>query len=430
MSVSQPQPYKINTITGVAIVVANMIGTGAFTSLGFQLKSIQNPYSILTLWIVGGGLALSGAFSYAEVATVIRKSGGEYTFLSAIYHPLAGYLSGWISLTVGFAAPVALSAIAAAEYFPYSTLPPRWTGLLLVGAITLVHTQSLKTSSKFQNYSTTLKVLLIMGLIALGLILPAESGATFSGRHFGEYVFSPAFAIALVYVSYSYSGWNAAIYISEEFKNPAKSLPFALIGGTVLVTVLYTLLQYIFLKHSPVEELAGQLDVGAITARKVLGSDFGDLFSLAISMLLISGISAMVWVGPRVTAGMARDYPLWQLFDNPEDEIPKKALWLQFAVTATLLLTGTFEQILIYCGILLTLSSMLTVFGVFLIRKNNIPNAEAGFKSPLFPLFPVLFLLFSLGMVGFIWVEHPYETLMGISNLLIGWLTWEWNKKH
>ena len=238
---------KIGAVTAVAIVVANMIGTGVFTSLGFQLQEIGSPMVILILWVLGGILELSGAFSYAEVGTTIRKSGGEYIFLTEIFSPFLGYLAGWISLTVGFAAPVALSAIAAVEYYPFFELSPVWSSILLVCIITLIHSVSLKSSSLFQNISTLLKVLLIIVLIVIGLVKAPSASNTMVQDNFFEELLSPAFAIALIFVSYSYSGWNAAVYITEEFKNPKKSLTNALIGGTVIVTVIYTLLQYIFL---------------------------------------------------------------------------------------------------------------------------------------------------------------------------------------
>lgn len=149
---------KVTTITGIALVIANMIGTGAFTSLGFQLVDLKSLSSILILWVLGGVIALSGAFSYAEIGTQIQKSGGEYAFLSKLFHPLVGYLSGWISITVGFAAPIALSAIAFVAYFPFFNLNPKLTSILLIGLITALHTQSLSISSKFQNISTLLKV--------------------------------------------------------------------------------------------------------------------------------------------------------------------------------------------------------------------------------------------------------------------------------
>lgn len=424
------QSYKITALTALSLVVANMIGTGAFTSLGFQLLDLQNPTTILILWSLGGLIALSGAFSYAEIGTQIQKSGGEYAFLSKLFHPLVGYLSGWISITVGFAAPIALSAMAFVAYFPYFNLNPKFASILLLGLITLIHTRNLKLSSKFQNISTFLKVVLIVVLIVIGLLIPPSSDNTHLLRtvEFSE-IISPAFAIALIYVSYSYSGWNAAAYITEELKSPKKSLPIALIGGTVAVTVLYTFLQYVFLKHVPIAELRGQLNVGTIAMSKMLGENYGKLFGLAISLLLVSGISAMIWVGSRVTSSIANDHRFWQYFKTSQNGIPQKALWFQFLISALLIITGTFEQILIYCGILLTISSMATVFGVFKLRHQNRKHPQSGFQSPLFPFFQVVFIILSLWMIVYAFINKPSETLVGFINILLGFITWLWSNK-
>lgn len=427
---TQIPSYKITTLTGLALVVANMIGTGVFTSLGFQLEDLQNPTTILILWGLGGLIALSGAFSYAEMGTHIQRSGGEYAFLSQLFHPLIGYLSGWISTTVGFAAPIALSAMAFVAYFPFFDLNPKWTSISLIAIVTLIHTKSLTLSSKFQNISTFLKVVLIIVLILIGLVInPTSDHIVLSRTVELSEIISPAFAIALIYVSYSYTGWNAAAYIIEEFKNPKKSLPIALIGGTLLVTVLYTILQYVFLKHVSIPELRGQLEVGTIAMRNMLGENYGKLFGLAISLLLISGISAMVWVGSRVTSSIAQDHRFWQYFKAKKNNIPNRALWFQFGISALLIITGTFEQILIYCGILLTISSMVTVAGVFKLRYQNSENQVHGYKSPLFPIFQIVFIILSLWMIVYVFINNPSETLLGFINIFIGLMTYMWSNK-
>lgn len=403
-----------------------MIGTGVFTSLGFQLKDLNNPMVIIILWIVGGILALSGAFSYAEIGTHIQRSGGEYSFLSELFSPFLGYLAGWISLTVGFAAPVALSAIAVVEYFPYFNLNPVLSSITLVTIVTLIHSYSIRSSSVFQNISTFLKVLIIIALIIIGLSTPSATDPfSIRGNMISE-IFSAAFAIALIFVSYSYSGWNAAVYIIEEIKNPGRSLPMAMIGGTLFVTVIYTLLQFVFMKHVPVAELVGQVNVGSLATQKMLGNNVGDLFSLSISLLLISGISAMIWIGPRVTSTMAKDFTIWRFFRARDNAIPLRAIWLQFIITAILLLTGTFEQILIYCGFLLTLSTLITVIGVFKIRNDHkrYPKHPGRFKSPFFPLFQIIFIIFSMGMILFVFTERPREAILGSGNLLLGVIIW------
>ncbi len=423
--------HKISGLTAFFIVVANMIGTGAFTSLGFQLQDLKSPTVILILWILGGVLALSGAFSYVEIGSRIKKSGGEYTFLSTIYSPVIGYLAGWISITVGFAAPVALSAMAVVAYFPYAVLDPVWTSCLLVISISIIHSISLRYSATFQNISTGIKIVLIISLILLGLFLAPSTTQQYNTEGISSEIFSGSFFIALIYVSYSYTGWNAAVYIIEELRDLKRSLIFALIGGTLFVALLYTLLQYIFIKHVPLESLVGQIDVGSIAAKAMLGEQVGSLFSLAISVLLISGISAMIWVGPRVSAAMARDHKLWRSIAAPADVIPTRALWLQCAITLGLVVSGTFEQILIYCGFLLTISTLLTVYGLFKLRKTgqDQDGDDQIFVSPGYPFLQVLFITFSIAMIIFTFIARPYEALLGSLNLIIGLITWFFNKR-
>lgn len=417
----------------MAIVIANMIGTGAFTSLGFQVKDLSNNMAILTLWVVGGIIALAGAFSYAEVGTVVKKSGGEYAFLSKIYHPVIGYLAGWISITAGFSAPIALSAIAAIEYFPHGNIHTRYMGIALVAILTLIHTKGTQISAVFQNTATTLKVLVIILFIILGIGIGKDAGNSFLlDTSYVKEVSSSVFAVALIYVGYSYSGWNAAAYLTDDFKNSRKSLPISLIGGTMAVMILYVLLQYVFLKNVPVRELEGKINIGVIAISKILDPRKAKFFGIIISMLLVSGISAMVWVGARVTSCIAEDYTLWKYFRSSKDNIPKKALWLQFALTSILIITETFEQIMIYCGFLLTLCTMLVVAGVFVSRRRSkeFANESSYFRSPLFPITQIFYLLLSLWIIFYSVRNHPYESMLGILNLLIGLITYLVSSKY
>jgi APA family basic amino acid/polyamine antiporter len=261
--------------------------------------------------------------------------------------------------------------------------------------------------------------------VGIALFLPGEAGHRNNpGSSFLREITSGVFAVSLIYVSYSYSGWNAAAYITEEFKNSRKALPIALIGGTLIVTLLYTLLQFSFLKHVPQAELVNKVNVGTITAKHMLGDKFSALFSSSISFLLISGISAMIWVGPKVTAKIALKYPLWNYFRENENGIPAKASWLQFIISALLLVTSTFEQILIYCGILLTFSSLLVVAGVFKLRKKTLKTSPNCYRSPAYPLFQVLYILLSVWIIAFAFINKPYETSIGMVNLIVGAITY------
>jgi len=419
----------IGTMTGMALVMANMIGTGVFTSLGYQLVDLSNTYTILILWILGGVFALAGAFSYAEVGTQVPQSGGEYTFLSRLFHPFVGYLAGWISITVGFAAPIAIAAIAVSEYVPISGLSSTWMAVGLVTIMHGIHSVNLKVSAVFQNVSTALKLMVIFTFIGFGLWMQPgiDHEMVYAPAIHSEWL-HPAFAVALIYVTYSYSGWNAAAYITEEFADPRRSLPRALVGGTLMVTILYTLLHYVFLKHAPQEALVGQVEVGAVVAGYLFSESIAVWVGRVIALLLISSMSAMVWVGPRVEAKMGQDFRLWNFFSSLKGLIPVRALILQWGITVALLFTGTFEQILIYCGILLSISSMLTVAGVFVIRSRSKPS-HGDFKSPLYPFFQVFFVGVSLWMIIFTAIERPWEVLLGLSNVGLGILFYLWDRK-
>ena len=340
--------HKITWITATALVIANMIGTGVFTSLGFQVVDIHSTWSILLLWTLGGLIALSGAFAYAELGAYFKESGGEYLFLTKLYHPLIGYLAGWISLTVGFAAPVALAAMALGKYTaPYLPFSSKYLAIATVILVSFAHSFNLKNSSAFQNISTFLKVLLVLFIIVIGItVQPERSGIDYSVNWSRE-IWTPAFAVAIVFVTYSYTGWNAAAYITEEIKDIKSNLPKALIRGTLLVTFLYVLLQFVFLRHVPIADLQGVVEVGHVFADNILPVTGAKAISLLISLFLLSSISAMVWVGPRVSGKMANDFRLWNFLRSAEtDQIPLRAIWFQGILSIIMIISGTFESVL------------------------------------------------------------------------------------
>jgi APA family basic amino acid/polyamine antiporter len=420
------ESQKISWRTGAALVVANMIGTGVFTSLGFQLEDLSNTWTILILWGLGGVLALCGALSYAEVGSTFPRSGGEYHFLGQLYSPSIGYMAGWISLTVGFAAPIALAAKGLAAYVGTVYSMAEWSiALAVLIGVSLIHSFNIKTSSVFQNVVTVIKVVFIIAFILLGLILtPQSSYPDWSGSWSGE-VLTGAFLIALVYVSYSYTGWNAAAYIVEEIKNPRKQLPKALLSGTLIVTLLYVLLHFIFLYQAPAYAIRGEIEVGHRVAEYMFGPTVVPWVSLIIALLLVSSISAMVWVGPRVAQSMAEDFELWHFLKAPKESIPVKALWFQTAISTIMILTGTFEQILLYCGFILQASSMMVVAGSFIIR-DRYPGQ--GYRSKWHPFSTLLYLIFGTLVLGFLILEKPAESLIGCIILILGWVTYKLDK--
>ena len=412
----------INWYTATAIVIANMIGAGIFTSLGFQLEGTVNSWSILLLWTLGALMALCGALSYAELGTHWTRSGGEYHFLSKAFHPLVGYLSGWVSLTVGFSAPVALSAMALGEYLgPYINVPKEILALTAVISISMIHSVNLKRSSLLQNISTLLKVGLILVFLYFGFRMESEATSFLWDKSWTGELLLPAFAVSFVFVTFSYSGWNAAAYVVDEIKEARKNLPRALLLGTLIVSVLYLGLNYIFLKHNPLKNIQGELEIGQITAISLFGEVGGELISIGIALLLISSISAMVWAGPRVTQVMGEDHRFWRWFSvKTRRQIPLRAIWLQSAITIGLVLSGTFEQVMIYSGFVLQMFAALAVAAVFVVRKQ--PELSGGFRSPLFPLPQLIFLLLSVWVLMYLLIDQPLETGLGLLNIFVGLL--------
>lgn len=410
---------KISIYTASAIVIANMIGTGVFTSVGFQLASVQNTWSIVLLWLAGGVLALFGAFAYAELGTHFKESGGDYIYLSRVFHPMLGYLSAWAGLTVGFSAPVALAAMAFTKYLaPFGLQNNLWLAISIIVLTGLMHSFTIRNSSKFQNLSTAIKIIFILVLIVLGFTIKGSStNAILLDDSWKQDLAKPGFAVSMVYVAFAYTGWNAASYVVDEIYNPAKNLPKALIGSTLFVTVVYVFFQIALLKNATAAALQGKEEVTFIAFDKLLGTTGGKWVSAFIAIQLIATISSYLWVGPRVTWAMAKENKLWApLAKKNKHGIPVIATWVHVIIAVALALTGSFEKILVYAGFVLQLMASLTVATSLFLR-----NKEKGsYTSPLKPWLQIIFLLFNAWVLTFTLINRPVESLIGIGILLAG----------
>ena len=368
------ETYKFGLVTASTFVIANMIGTGVFTSLGFLLLGTTNFVSILLLWLFGGLIALCGALVYGELGAAMPRSGGEYHYLSEIYHPLLGVMSGWASLIVGFAAPVALACMAFGTYLNkvFPVFHPTTSALTVLTIITALHAYDVRAGGTVQRYFTFLKILVIIGLIICGFWMPEQHqdvSASFSSFSLDE-IFSAGFAISLIWVYYAYSGWNASAYMANEIRNPQRTIPRSLLISTVIVTILYVLLNAALMLSTPVESMQGQLEVALIAAQHILGEKLGNLTGLLIALLLLSSISSMAFLGPRVSQVMGEDiYILRQLSKRSKKGTPYVAIWIQFIVSFLLIITNSFVLVTKYTGITLSFFALLTVAGVFVHRK-------------------------------------------------------------
>jgi basic amino acid/polyamine antiporter, APA family len=416
---------SVGFLTACGIVIANIIGTGVFTSLGFQVADIHSGFALIMLWVVGGIAALCGALCYGELSAALPRSGGEYHFLSEIYHPALGFMAGFISATVGFAAPIALAAMAFGKYFQgvFKHGSPILLSFLVVWIVALFHFGNLRRGSAFQNLWTVVKLLLIAALIGAGLLLQPKEAVTFlplAGDT--KSIFSGAFAVSLVYVMYSYSGWNASSYIISEVKDPQRNVPRSLLFGTIVVIVAYVLLNGVFLATTPQSEMRGQLEVGLIAGKHIFGDNGGRIVGGIICLGLVSAISSMTWIGPRVTMSMGEDHWLLRFLGRKNAEgVPANAVILQLLIVNLLLFTGSFEGVVQYIQFALLLCSLLTVVGVIVLRLTR-PNISRPYRVWFYPGPPTIFALITIWMMIYQFRSKTIESIAGMLTALAGFL--------
>ncbi len=419
---------QIGLFPAVNIVVANMIGAGIFTTSGLLLAEIHHPGWLLILWAAGGLLALSGALCYGILGAAMPEAGGEYRYLSRLYHPMFGFLSGWISFFVGFSAPLAASALGFSEYaaraFPSAfawgphAATTRFVAAAAIIGLTFVHLRGVVLGIRVQNVLTAGKVLLIFAFVAVGFAI----GTGVIGRAVQESLVSSPITwktagLSLMWIMFGYSGWNASGYIGSEISNPRRNLPWSLILGTGLVTVLYLALNALFVYAVPASELEGVIAVGGLAAERLFGTGGDRLISMLIAFALLSSISALIILGPRVYYAMAKDGLFFQrvMQVHPRTHVPYVSLLVQCGVAVVMVVSGTFDQILTYMGFCLGIFPLFAVIGIFRFTacgQGTPPRWVLGVA--------VLFAVVSFAILVLAFLERPFESSIAIVTVLVG----------
>lgn len=414
--------------TATLLVVATMIGTGVFTTTGFMVKDLGSPVAILTSWVLGGILALCGALSFAELAVLFPRNGGEYNLLSRIYSPVVGFIAGWISFIAGFSASIASSALAFGSYLqPIINIPVQISAFLLIIISAFIHSYKTESGAKYQDLLTVLKVILIfvfiLGSLFFGKYVSLENNVSTT-----NVILSPSFATALIFVSFAYSGWESAAYIAGEIKNPAKLLPLSLISGTLIVTLLYFGLNLTYLLTVPSAELSGVVEIGKVTASYIFGPQGGLIMSGIIAFGLISSVGSMTMAGPRIYQVMGEDYPkLSFLSRKNKGNAPVNAILLQTLISLIMVFTTDIDKLLQYIGFTLSISAGLAVLGVIIMRFKE-PDRPREYKTWGYPFTPLLFLILSIWMILYSVIDSPYTSLSGFMTILIGYLIYRFVK--
>ena len=423
-------PRRIGWFTAACVLVGNVVGTGIFTTTGFMARDLGHPGLILSIWLMGGLIALAGALSYSELGTALPVAGGEYVYLHRAYGPFIGFLSGWTSFAVGFSAAIAAGAMSFAAYFlellrlgDEGGVPSTIVGLALLWSITGFHLVGVGAGGFLQRILTLLNIGAIFALITAGLLIGEGNWAHLN---LSDARATPSIGlsiVSLIFALYAYSGWNAAVYLAGEVTEPARTIPRALIGGTLFVTLLYLALNGFYFYALPVTDLANAplLPVANKVAVALLGSDAARLVTTLLCLSIAGAMSAMVWAGPRVYYAMARDGLIPSCFCRTSGarDTPINAILLQSLWASVLILSGSFERLVIYSGTVLTVFSALAV-GALLILRRKEPNLPRPYRTPLYPFVPGFFIIMSIVIIWNAVSERPLEAGLGLATVLAG----------
>ncbi len=408
--ISSKQSYDLKTAT--SFVIASMVGVGVFTSLGYQLQSTDTVFSIMLLWILGGIAAFTGAMSYVALAMVLPRSGGEYHYLSKIYGPALGYITGLLTVIVGFSAPIAASAMALDSYagnlFSFSIGSFSLWGLSCIFLVSLIHLLDVKKGGDFNFIFTAIKVLLIIAFIFVGLFFADHQtlNLTPSSKD-TNLILSSGFGVSLVYVTYSYTGWNAAVYVLDEIKNPKRNIPLAILAGTSIVTVIYILINFVFLYTTPMDEIAGKIDVADIAGQRIFGPLGAKLISGLIAFGLISTISSMIVSASRVIKRMGEDYRLLNIFTKTsKNNVPYFALLFISGLALLFILTFTFKAVIEFAGFILSFFGLFTVLGLFILKRRD-PELKLPFGKWFYPIVPAIYMLIKILIITYLILDDP-----------------------
>ena len=430
----------LGAVHAAALVVASMVGTGVFTTTGVLLTSLPSPAVVLVAWALSGLLALCGAAVYAELSAMMPRAGGEYVYVSRAFGPAAGFMSGWVALIVGFAAPTAGGALGFASYVHalVPALPTLGVEIALIVVLTAVHMFDVRFGARLQTGLAGLVVAVIVVFVVAALVtggmaftnLAAAAPQAGAPRDIGAVATAGAFAVGLVQISYAYSGWNGAAYVAGEVRDPARALPRALVIGTGLVTLLYLLLNVVFLCAVPPAALAGQVNVAHIAAGALFGAGGAQVVSSLVALTAAGFVSAMLMSGPRVAVAMAQDGAFFRALGRGNARgAPTLAVGLQGALAIVAVLTAKFDQLLVYVGFTLTLNAAAAVLAAFVLRRRD--PGERPHHALGWPYSGALFLAMAAFMIVLAVRERPWESAAALATLVAGGVAYAaWHRRQ
>ena len=431
---------QLGVVSATALVVSNMIGTGIFIAPGFVAGDLADVQLFLLIWVVGAVAALAGALCFSELGVNFPSSGGEYVYLTRAYGPTWGFITGWVSFFAGFSAPIAISALAFSEYLS-AVLPgiqSKWSigGYELTGAqllataliilFTVINIFGIGRMAKVQNVLTSLKIGVLLAFLGLGFLVGEGSWAHFGmdATRTSTTPIAQQFAMSLFWIYVSYSGWNAATYVAEEIKNPARTLPVALAFGTALVAALFVALNILFLYAAPLKEMQGVLKIGSLAANNLFGAGIAGIFSVLMALSIMSSVSAMVTIGPRVYYAMAKNGAFFSVAAKVHERYrtPVPAIVAQ-AICAILMTLTPLKDLFSYVGMTLNFTALLAVASIFIFRRRQ-DWQKLRAVSFAYPLVPGVFVVTGIWMTIYAIMQQNRASFAAIGTILLGALVY------
>lgn len=451
MEKREPSPSlkrKLGLFDSSMMMIGIVIGSGIFLTTGIMAQSIPSSALILLAWALGGFIVLAGALTYAELGAALPQAGGQYVYLREAYGPLPGFLFGWKMFLVNMTGSIAALGVAFAEYLgvfvpslstqekvfvtqfqflgrqvPYSLSAGQIVAVLVILLLSLFNLIGVGLGKSIQNLLTVVKIGTVVIFIALGVFMGRKHSVDLSlgvpGLEWGQILMG--FGVALVAVFWAFDGWNNINYVAGEIRDPGRNLPLALVSGTVLITLLYFLTNYVYFMALPLEQITGVVRIAEKSATAMHGPTAAGLISAMVLISVLGALNGAIFVGPRVYYAMARDGLFFRRVGrvHPRFHTPAFALVVQALWAALLALTGTFEQLFTYAMFVGILFWMAAALAVFTLRRKQ-PDLPRPYLTWGYPVVPALFVLALFGVLLNTVVKKPVPSLIGLAFVILG----------
>jgi APA family basic amino acid/polyamine antiporter len=411
---------RLTLFDATLLVIGNVVGAGIFTTSGFLAGELPQPLLFIAIWVIGGLLTLCGALTYAEMASMFPRSGGDYQFLKAAYGPGAGFLLGWISFWVITPGSIAALSIATVGYvkafFPVSNpVSQKFLAIAIISALSYINYRGVRLSGTTQDVFTLGNVLIILALIIGGLLWGSGNWQHVTIAPSASVPWSKLFGPAMIAVIFTYSGWFVSAYVGGEVKNPQRTLPFSLVLGTIIVTIVYTLINLTYLYALPLSRINGVINVAQLTAQALFNSACAQVLSISIILAIIASINATILAGARIYYAMAEDNIFWSPFKrlHPQYSTPSLALLSQMILACLFVCLGTFDHLLSYVVFVMLLSSIATGMAHFILRLRK-PELSRPYRTWGYPVVPLVFICFYVWIAAHIAAAKPLTSIIGL----------------